>query len=140
MTYVGSYNRWCNKFSYNKYRSRWTQFHKIDKSLSISDNTSIHQKEKSSSISENTSIINTEEEKREDTTDVIANNCTVQIPSMFKIQMILDNIYLGESTSSTNMSLKIMKKPKVVHKRKKEHKALQKVSKDRNKHKKLLNM
>ena len=54
---------------------------------------------------------------------------------MLKTQMILDKkIYIDESTSSTNMSLKITKKPKVVYKRNKDHKALQNISKGRNIH------
>ena len=81
-----------------------TQTEKIDNSVQV--------QEKSPIIREMSSAINTEKDKVENATDVIAINCKVQIPSMLKTQMMLDKKYIGESTSSTNMTLKIMKKQK----------------------------
>ena len=72
-------------------------------------------------------IINKESEKGEDTTEVFPIDGSVQIPSMLKTQMLLDEKYLGKGTFSKHMSLKIKKKTKAVTKRDKISKHTKKV-------------
>ena len=78
-------------------------------------------------------IIDTEREKGEDSTEVFPINGTIQIPSMLKTHMMLDEKYLGTGTSSKNMSLKIKKKTKAVTKRNKISKTTKKVIKQKTK-------
>ena len=60
----------------------------------------------------------TNKDEYKDKSEEITINCEVQIPSMLKTQIMLDKKYIGESISSTNMTLKITKNNKLVHKRK----------------------
>ena len=108
-----------------------------EKSLSITNDNTILQKENTSNTSIKESLLNTQKEKEDnqntvkekptiigenslktitnkdeykDKSEEITINYEVQIPSMLKTQIMLDKKYIGESISSTNMTLKITKK------------------------------
>ena len=116
------------------------QFENNDTSKVSTEDDSLHntetelrdhpfQEKDTSTIMTNNSnlILNKESETDADTTEIFPIDGSVQIPSMLKTQMLLDEKYLGKGTFSKNMSLKIKKKNKAVTKRDKISKHTKKV-------------